>query len=430
MKDIELLEIAATEIKWTRGGVPDGMPYAVCRPEGSFSFTSKGFLAISCLARSLQQNRAALQRGCKFESLRIVVAKAVIRLFESRIEQGPTVSPEDLAQLKDTVKEWFAKESASRTHVVPCAVIPYPARSFDIGSVRFMHADEFNAADLGVEEHAGFRTVWETIERQLDEHAASWVTVVEIAGCESARSEEMADTVVDIALGALQTILGARNARFMSRITARANPPYRGGISVSENEISERLRNMEAGRLLHPDTLQSIIGSTEELIASFGSRINVFLRGNSDLQALEQAWCDGAYWFHEGLAEPMDTVAVAKLETALENLFAAGSSSGSLKRISTALRVMGSGQSSENTETKRVEFAKRVVEARSRVLHGTRSTTRDDPGIDREPVEMVVQELLARYSLLLDAYSSEDGVEDKDNVESFLEWVDQKHTKT
>ena len=430
MKDIELLEIAATEIKWTRGGVPDGTPYAVCRPEGSFSFTSEGFLAISRLARSLQQNRATLRRGSKFECLRIVVANAVIRLFESRIEQGATVSPKDLAQLKDTVEEWFAKESASRTHVVPCSVIPYPARSFDIGPVRFMHAAEFNAADFGIEEHVGFETAWEMIERQLGEHAASWVAVVEIAGCERARSEEMADTVVDIALGAVQTILGARDARFMSRITARVNPPYRGGISVSENEISEHLRNMEAGRLLHPDTLESIIGSAEEWIDSFGSRIRAFLSGGSDLQTLEQAWCDGAYWFHEGLAEPMDTVAVAKLETALENLFAAGSSSGSLKRISTALRVMGSGQSNEGTETERVEFARRVVAARSRVLHGTRSTTRDDPGVDREPVEMVVQRLLTRYSLLLDAYSSEDGVEDKDNMKSFLGWVDQKHTKT
>ena len=425
-----MLEIAATEIKWTRGGVPDGMPYGVLRPEGSFLFTSKGFLATSRLARSLQQNRAALQRGCKFESLREVVAGAVIRLFESRLEQGPTVSREDLAQLKDTVEDWFVRASASRTHVVPCAVIPYPARSFDIGPVRFMHAADFNAADLGVEGHVGFETEWETIERQLHEHAASWVAVVEVAGCESARSEEMADTVVDIALGAVQTVLDPRDARFMSRITARVNPPYRGSIAVSENEISAGLRNMEAGRLLLPDTLQSIMGSAEELMGSFGSRVNAFLSGDSDLQALEQAWCDGAYWFHEGLAEPMDTVAVAKLETAMENLLSAGSSSGSRERIRTALRVMVSGQSSEDAECERMEFANRVVEARSRVLHGTRSTTRDDPGIDRGSVEVVVQRLLATYSLLLDAYSSEDGVENRDNVESFLGWIDQERAKT
>ena len=426
MKEIELLEIAATEIKRTRGGLPSATPHGVFRPEGSFSFTGKGFLAISGLTRSLQQNGAALRRGCKFASLRKVVANAVIGLFEKRLEQGPTVSREDLAQLKRNVVDWFAKVSASRTHIVPCAVTPYPARPFDIGPVRFMHAADFDAADLGVDGHVGFETAWETLERQLREQAASWVAVVEVTDCEGARSEEMADTVVDMALGAVQAILGARDARFMSRITARANPPYRGSIAVSQNEISAGLRNMEAGRLLRPETLETIIGSAKELARSFGRRIRSFLSGGTELQALEQAWCDGAYWFHEGLAEPMDTVAVAKLETAMENLWAASNRNGSSERIRTALGVMASGEPNEDAERERVEFAKGVVEARSRVLHGTRSTTRDDPGVDRRAVEAVVQRMLATYSLLLDAYSSECGVADKDNVKSFLAWIDRE----
>ena len=48
---------------------------------------------------------------------------------------------------------------------------------------------------------------------------------------------------------------------------------------------------------------------------------------------LDEAWCNAAYWYHEALAEPLDTVAVAKLETAIEVLFRSENMDGSKKRI-------------------------------------------------------------------------------------------------
>ena len=301
-------------------------------------------------------------------------------------------------------------------------MIPYPGQAFDVGPVRFVDAAEFDFANLGVESDALTATAWETIERQLGEHAARWVAVVEVAGCEGARGAEMADTVVDIALAGVQTVLGT-DARFMARVTGRANPAYQGRLAVSENGVNMGVENMEAGRRLLPETLQALLGAREALIRSFGNRVSTFLGGASNLQTLEQSWCDGAYWFHQGLAEPMDTVAVAKLETAMENLLAAGSSSGSAERIRTALKMVD-GDSDQEVEEAHVEFAERVVEARSRVFHGTRSTTRDDPGIDRGSVETVVRRMLSAYSLLLDAYSQENGEHVTDDVESFLRWIE------
>ena len=429
MKDIELLEAAATEIEWTPSGLHDGTQYGVIRPEGSLSFTRKGFVAVSGLARSLHQNRVALRRGSKFESLRKIVANAVMQQFEGRLEQGPIVSKDDLNAPNDVVSDWFAKASVRRTYVVPCAVIPYPGQAFDIGPVRFIDATEFDLANLGVEVDVVTAAAWEAIERQLHEHAARWVAVVEVTACEARRAAEMADTVVDIALAGVQTVLGA-DARFMARVTGRTNPAYQGRVAVSENDVSMGIENMEAGRLLLPETLQTRLGAGDVLIRSFGNRVRAFLSGAAGLDSLEQAWCDGAYWFHEGLAEPMDTVAVAKLETAMENLWAAGSTSGSRERIRTALRMMVSGDSDPDVERAHVEFAKRVVEARSTVLHGTRSTTRDDPGVDRGSVEMVVQRMLATYSLQLDAYSQEDTASVTDDVGSFLRWIARAGTTT
>lgn len=427
MKDIELLEAAATEIEWTPDGMAQGTPYGIVGPDGSLSFTRTGFVAVSGLARSLQQNRVDLRRGSRFESLRKIIANAVLRQFQSRLEDGPKVSQDDLKAVKDRVTDWFDMASTTQIHVVPCAVIPYAGQAFDIGPVRFIDAGELDLAKLGVESDTVIATARDTIERQLREHAARWVAVVEVTGCEGARGAEIADTVVDIALAGIQTVVGT-DARFMARVTGRANPAYQGRLAVSENKVSVGVKNMEAGRLLLPETFQSLLGAGEVYIRSFGNRISTFLGGASDLQTLEQAWCDGAYWFHQGLAEPMDTVAVAKLETAMENVLAAGSSSGSTARIRTALRVVGV-ESDQEVEKAQVEFAQRVVEARSRVLHGTRSTTRDDPGIDRGSVETVVRRTLTAYSLLLDAYSQENGEHVADNVESFLKWIERARKK-
>ena len=422
MKDIELLQAAAAEIQWTSKGMPDAFAQGIIKPEGSLWFTRRGFVAVSDLARSLHQNQPRLRCGSKFESLREIVTNAVLKQFETRLEEGPTVSQKDLQALKEVVTRWFTKASASRTSVVPCTVIPYKGQTFDIGPVRFIDAADFDLAELGVEVGLVVETAWETIERQLHEHAARWVAIVEVTGCEGERAAEMADTVVDIALAAVQTILGT-DARFMARLTGRTNPPYQGRLAVSENDVNMGVKNMEAGRTLPPETLQTALAAAEGLISSFGNRISSFLGAPSDVQALEQAWCDGAYWFHEGFAEPMDTVAVAKLETAMENLLAAGSTSGSRDRIRAALRIV-SEDSAEDIERAHVDFATRVVEARSKVLHGTRSTTRDDPGIDRASVETVVRRMLSMYSVQLDAYSRQSAVPVSDNVGCFLRWID------
>ncbi|MBV8521762.1 MAG: hypothetical protein JOY71_06485 [Acetobacteraceae bacterium] len=74
-------------------------------------------------------------------------------------------------------------------------------------------------------------------------------------------------------------------------------------------------------------------------LESVGRRVGAYVRGNAKLEKIEQAWCDAAYWVHEGLAEPLDTIAVAKLETAIEALHEAGSGSQSKQRRCQAMEV-------------------------------------------------------------------------------------------
>ena len=69
------------------------------------------------------------------------------------------------------------------------------------------------------------------------------------------------------------------------------------------------------------------------MLESMGRRLADYLAATSPLPDLDEAWCNAAYWYHEALAESLDTVAVPKLETAIEVLFRAESMSGSKQRM-------------------------------------------------------------------------------------------------
>jgi hypothetical protein len=147
-------------------------------------------------------------------------------------------------------------------------------------------------------------------------------------------------------------------------------------------------------------------------------------------QALDQSWSDAAYWFHEGLAEPIDTIAITKFETAIEVLLSAESSKQSANRLHLAFSAFygmppDSSYPSGSSRTVK-DLVKAIVESRSRILHGTLSTlTADSLATDehggRKLVEFLSMDLLISFSLRLDQYAVEGGV--KDNVAAFLQFV-------
>jgi hypothetical protein len=103
---------------------------------------------------------------------------------------------------------------------------------------------------------------------------------------------------------------------------------------------------------------------------------------------LEQAWCDAIFWFHEGFSEPLDAVAIIKMETAIENLFAAGGTAKTKARLLRAFeRLLGLKKNSLIDTRLPVtvdKFVSAVVTARSRILHGTWSALgRDDLEVKR-----------------------------------------------
>ena len=202
-------------------------------------------------------------------------------------------------------------------------------------------------------------------------------------------------------------------------------PDVTTAISESDGQLNISNTFDEPGQALGDGALDHYLRNGAALLSSVGRRAQAYLAGQSHLPKLNLAWCDAAYWFHEGLAEPLETIAVPKLETAIEVLFRSENSRGSERRMLAAIRGfydLGPNQAINPTSPITVrQFVKGFVRDRSRILHGTWSTLMRSLRDTRPNLTWFVRGLLASYTLELEAYDSTSNT--VDSIEGFLDWV-------
>ena len=390
-------------------------------------FSQEALPDVEALTKSLRDNRAEYVRGVGFRVMRECVAKTVIGMFRGR--SGAEVAEMDLTELKRQVDEWFAGTAVMRQHLVPCNVLPSSAQAFDFGPIRFFHISDLNPDDYGLPAGDGvIDTALEPLTRIMGDHAAGWLGEVSVEGCEKKRSAEIAELAVDVALGGLQLVIPAALGRRMARVTARRLPSYRGSFAVTDGSVEFGVENEQAGLGLAPDDFEKLIDLQSDAIAAMGRLIDVYVSGQGDLPMLKRAWCDAVYWFHEGMSEPLDTVAVVQLETSMEILFSAASRTGSEKRILDGLQGMfgidGSQRIDASSAMTYGELVRKIVKARSWVVHGNWPTLAlQDQGIDRATVESIARQFLIEYPLLLEKYAREVDVPALDEARAFLDWA-------
>jgi hypothetical protein len=105
----------------------------------------------------------------------------------------------------------------------------------------------------------------------------------------------------------------------------------------SDGQVKTSVAYTQAGVLLLEGNLQRVQQNGERLLRAIGSQVEVFLNGGGPVPCFARAWTDAAYWGHEAFAEPLDTIAASKLETAIEVLVLSTSTSGSKRRIQQAI---------------------------------------------------------------------------------------------
>ena len=378
------------------------------------------------LTKSLRENRDGYVRGVASNAMCGVVAQAIVKQFRGR--SGDEAQPSDLYDLKRVVENWFSNAAASRLHLVPCTILPPRARAFNFGPIRFFHASELDPQDYGLAPvKSALDVYFGPLLKMMDDHAASWLAEISVEGCESNRSAEIAGLAVDVALGGLKLVIPPDVGRLMARISARTMPAFRGSFAVTDAAVEPGAANLQPGYGLPAECFEGYVGSASAEIKAMGRLIDAYLSQDKDLPELEQAWCNAAYWFHEGMLEQLDTVAMVKLETAIENLFSSASASGSKRRMREALKSMFGIEESETvaplSDLTYKKLVDDIVTVRSRVLHGTWPTLPGwDSGVSRSTLEDVAREFLIGYPQLLKRYQNELD-QPADNVEAMLKWA-------
>ena len=363
------------------------------------------------------------QRGTTFNNILNEVTTIIMEEFLDR--SAESVAQADVSTIEKKIEAWFQTHVKSHCLYIPCAISRLPANPFRIGPISFTYFHDFIAQERKAHENLFDITFGKLLE-SMGKEGVLWVAKVEVADCGKGRAWEVGSLAVDIVLAGLQLVIPLHFSERMARMTARRSPHYRETVSVSNGQVTSGGSNEEPGLGMGPGLLESYLDNGAAVLSSVGNRVAGFLSGSSATPNLNQEWCDAAYWFHEGLAEPLDTIAVPKLETAVEVLLRSESSSGSEKRLLKGIEVFYglNGNQAINPDSKMTvkHFVKGFVRDRSRILHGTWSTLTHHLQDSRPSLTLLVQGLLAQFTLGLDSFMSDPTASDR--IENFLQWLD------
>lgn len=395
---------------------PDGERLIVIRRSAGDAFTD--------LSECLVKRSPAMERGTIFTNVRT----ELLRTIATYAGRDPSsIGDEDIASLYAHFDGWFGELAARRRVFVPCVISPWAAPRFAIGPVVFVHIDEAGRSEFypPVEDMLG-RDGFDRMLALMRDNRANWLACVSVEGCEHQRAEEIGALAADLAIVALQLAVPlAWGTRTMGRLDARRGAAERRTLSEAGGYYNAGWSKTEAGLSIGTGTLADILQKTAPTIAAAGRCVELFASGQFRFPNLERAWCDAAYWLHEALVEAIDAIAIAKLETALEVLLRAESSSGSQTRMEVILATFyglnpDDTVTSETTTTAK-QFARGIVGDRSRILHGTWSTLNSRLALSRGGMEEFAIAVVRRAALELEAYANT--TTSKDDIGAFLSWV-------
>lgn len=282
--------------------------------------------ALYDLADAIFTKSIVYRRGAAFNALFNELCDIIIEFFYGRPDDK--IDTCDFAYVEARIENWFRANAAEHRLYVPCILSPRPAASFTIGPISFRHVGEFAAHERSSVGEL-FDDVFDRLFQEMAQVSAGWMATVEVHFATRERAWELGELGVDIALAGIQLVIPLAHSQNMARMTARTIPRLRSTVSFSDGGISAGGSNQQPGLAMAPGRFEGYVSEGDAILRAVGHRIAFFLSGESGAPNLEQAWADAAYWYHEGLAEPLDTIAVAKLETAIEVMLRSENSRGS-----------------------------------------------------------------------------------------------------
>ncbi len=324
-----------------------------------------------------------------------------------------------LADLQKRIDDSVSKLCVTGIFYEGCFIIPYEAETFNIGPVQFSNTNLFQDEML----RKGVKFGIDDYIEHLKNHDAVWVAGIKLTDVSPNKGDIISKISIDLALASIQLLFRA-NHEGMRRLSS-LNPLHdivTFGLCDDGRVLGRLTRNTPGFPYTGP-WFTNVLNEKDFLFKSFGERIRVL--SNKEKNNLDISWCDALYWFHEGIAESIDAIAVTKLETSLEILLCSESSSGSKSKILKALKFFFSKEENDpinqDTDLTLGDLAKNLVRDRSRILHGTWSTLSEDMRFSRSALTQITQRLLIEFSLKLDEYKKLPN--SKDGHNHFFTWL-------
>jgi hypothetical protein len=401
-----------------------GFARATLRSQGLAGILRPGYEHFTTLTELMFCRSPKIERGATFSAYQ---NEFFDLLLSSYLGRDPRAIVEaDAVAVEDHLSSWFADRATTRTFFIPCAITPAPSPRFAIGSIKFIFVDDIAKSEYISIAGVSWAATFENLAAEMRKERAHWLAAVEVQDCDRDRGQEVGELAVDIGLVAFQLAQPYLGTRNMSRLAARRGLITKQTLSVAaDGDPSGGLSVLDAGMSIGQGYLGQIVQDSGPLITSVGHRVRAFTTGSFRLPKLEQAWCDAAYWLHEGLAEPRDSIAVTKLETAIEVLLRAESKRGSERRIISAMDTFYALRPEDpitpNSSVTTKAFARRFVDDRSRVLHGTVSTLNVRMADSRDSLENLVTTLVRATVQELDLYLQSPSP--ADDTDAFLSWI-------
>lgn len=405
----------------------EGIGHAREKANGLIVIRAPGHLAFTELVDCLLDRLPAMERGTIYSDIQA----ELFNFVEDYIGREPSaIGSKDIQALVEHFETWFADKASPRRIFVPCVISRTPAPRFEIGPVTFEFIDRAATGDFyphGGGEVVSERHGFDKLLGWMREQDADWLARISVDGCERKRAEEIAELGVDLAIVALQLAAPYLDTRTMARLDARRGTSQKRTLSDANGCEEAGWARKEPGLAIGRGMLPDILQKAAPLFTATGQVVRSFTSGVFRLPSLERAWCDAAYWLHTALAESIDTIAIAQLQTALEVLLRAESSRGSEQRmlqiLSAFFDLRPDDPIAPGSLLSARQFARNVVHDRSRILHGTWSTL-NTRGLDRAGMEGFVVTILRTAVIELDTYAR--SAAPADSIDAFLNWIRQQ----
>jgi hypothetical protein len=432
-REIGLLRMLATHLE--RRPLPfEAVTQAYLRKErlghvrenagGVTSIGMPGHHAFSELTDCVLDRLSAMERGSTYAD----VQTELFSFIEAYVDREPSgIGSQDVEALVAHFASWFAGKASPRRIFVPCLLTRTPAPRFEVGPVTFEFIDNVKTGDFYPKDagKAGLdRGGFDDLLCWMRESDADWLARVSVDGCEQKRAEEIGELAVDLAIVAMQLSAPTLGTNTMARLDAHRGTSQKRTVSEADGTYNAGWARKQPGIAIGRGTLEAILQKAAPVFTAVGNVVRSFASGSFRLPVLERAWCDAAYWLHQALTESIDTIAIAKLETALEVLVCSESTRGSERRmiqiVSAFFGLEADDPIHPGSPLSARQFARRVVRDRSRILHGTWSTL-SARGLDRTGMEGFVITVLRTAVVELEGYVHSAGP--ADDIDEFLSWV-------